>query len=171
MRSSNLPALAPFEFAIADETRQLMRDMVANGEVDALVPDRVWKETESALAGPNPRLFFEALRSCGALGVVYPEVDALFGVPQPAKWHPEIDTGVHTMMVIEQAARLSDDVEVRSAALVHDLGEFTLIEVELRPHGRDQEKGQDQESSDMSNTQKRHGRMIGSVRGEVGCCQ
>ena len=81
-------------FRIAPETRDLMRQMVADGEADALVPDRVWKETETALAGANPQLFFEALRSCGALRVVFPEVDALFGVPQPVRWHPEIDSGV-----------------------------------------------------------------------------
>ena len=109
-------------FRIAPETRDLMRQMVAAGEADALVPDRVWKETEAALAGPNPRVFFESLRSARALGAVFPEVDALFGVAQPAKWHPEIDTGLHTMMVLAQAAQLSNEVATRFAALVHDLG-------------------------------------------------
>jgi tRNA nucleotidyltransferase (CCA-adding enzyme) len=112
-------------FAIAPATRDLMREMVAAGEASALVPNRVWQETEAALAGPNPRVFFEALRACRALAVVFPEVDALFGVPQPPKWHPEIDTGIHTMMVLEQASKLSDDVDVRFAALVHDLGKAT----------------------------------------------
>ena len=128
-------------FRIAPETRDLMRRMVADGEADALVPDRVWKETESALAGPNPQLYFEALRACGALRVVYPEVDALFGVPQPAKWHPEIDSGVHTMMVIEQSERLSEDIEVRFAALVHDLGKGTTRMADLPSHPGHEQRG------------------------------
>ena len=128
-------------FRIAPGTRDLMRKMVKNGEADALVPDRVWKETEAALAGPNPRLYFEALRACGALRVVFPEVDALFGIPQPAKWHPEIDAGLHTMMVIEQSAKLSDDIEVRFAALVHDLGKATTNPAELPSHPGHEQRG------------------------------
>lgn len=125
---------AALGFQIAPETRDLMRQMVDAGEADALVQDRVWKETEAALAGPDPREFFEALRACRALRVLYPEIDALFGVPQPAQWHPEIDCGVHTMMVLEQAAKLSADVEVRFAALVHDLGKTTTPPNELPSH-------------------------------------
>ncbi|MDX1508908.1 MAG: multifunctional CCA addition/repair protein, partial [Woeseiaceae bacterium] len=121
-------------FRIADETMALMREMVGNGEVDALVPDRVWKETELALRGRDARVFFEQLRACGALGVIFPEVDRLFGVPQPEKWHPEIDTGLHTMMVIEQAERLSPDGDVRFAALVHDLGKGTTRQSDLPSH-------------------------------------
>ena len=121
-------------FRIAPETRDLMRQMVAAGEADALVPDRVWKETEAALRGPNPRMFFESLRACRALDVLFPEIDALFGVPQPAKWHPEIDTGLHTMMVLEQAEKLSNAVEVRFAALVHDLGKATTRQSDLPSH-------------------------------------
>ena len=109
-------------FSVADETMQLMRRMVDNGEVDALVPDRVWKETELALGGSNIRVFFEVLRECGALRVLFPEVDVLFGIPQPERWHPEIDTGLHVMMVLEQAESMSNDLEVRFAALTHDLG-------------------------------------------------
>ena len=125
---------APLGFRIAPETRDMMRRMVASGEADALVPDRVWKEMEQALREPAPRMFFEALRACGALRVVLPEVDALFGVPQPARWHPEIDCGVHAMMVVEQAAKLSADAEVRFAALVHDLGKGTTHDEDLPSH-------------------------------------
>ena len=121
-------------FTVADETMSLMRGMVDDGEVDALVPDRVWKETELALAGSNARVFIEVLRECGALRVVYPEVDALFGVPQPEQWHPEIDTGLHVMMVLDQAERLSDALEVRFAALVHDLGKGTTPKAMLPRH-------------------------------------
>jgi tRNA nucleotidyltransferase (CCA-adding enzyme) len=121
-------------FRVADETLQLMRGMVENGEANALVNDRVWKETEAALAGPDPQIFFEVLRSCDALAVVYPEIDALFGVPQPEKWHPEIDSGVHTMMVLQQAARLSSDVDVRFAALVHDVGKASTVASSLPKH-------------------------------------
>ncbi|MDX1499238.1 MAG: multifunctional CCA addition/repair protein [Woeseiaceae bacterium] len=121
-------------FRIAPETRDLMRQMVAAGEADALVPDRVWKETEAALAGPRPRLYFEVLRGARALAVVFPELDALFGVPQPARWHPEIDTGLHTMLVLDEATRLSPAVEVRFAALVHDLGKATTPAAELPAH-------------------------------------
>ena len=121
-------------FVIADETRALMRDMVENGEVDALIPDRVWKETEQALGGANSRVFFETLRECGALKKLFPEVDALFGIPQPEKWHPEIDTGVHTMMVLDQAESLSDRLEVRFAALTHDLGKATTPKGKLPSH-------------------------------------
>jgi tRNA nucleotidyltransferase (CCA-adding enzyme) len=111
-----------------------MRQMVADGEVNALVPDRVWKETQTALAQGNARVYFETLRMSGALGVVYPEIDALFGVPQPAEWHPEIDTGLHTMMALEQAEKLSTSLEVRFAALVHDLGKATTDKSRLPSH-------------------------------------
>ena len=125
---------APLGFAIAGETMSLMRQMVQDGEVDALVPDRVWKETELALAGSNARVYFEVLRSCGALSVLFPEVDALFGVPQPERWHPEVDTGLHVMMVLDQAERLSDDLEVRFAALTHDLGKGNTAKHKLPSH-------------------------------------
>ena len=113
---------AELGFSVADETARLMQQMVHAGEADALVAERVWKETETALAERSPRVYFDVLRKCGALGIVFPEIEALFGVPQTAKWHPEIDCGLHTMMVLEQAARLTSDVDVRFAALVHDLG-------------------------------------------------
>ncbi len=121
-------------FRIAGETMALMRRMVTDGEVDALVADRVWKETESALAGNNARVFFEVLRNCDALRVLFPEIDTLFGVPQPERWHPEIDTGLHTMMVLDQAEALSDDIEVRFAALTHDLGKGNTPKHELPSH-------------------------------------
>jgi tRNA nucleotidyltransferase (CCA-adding enzyme) len=121
-------------FSIAAETLELMRRMVHNGEVDALVPDRVWKETESALCGPSVRTYVEVLRDCGALKALFPEVDALFGVPQPEKWHPEIDTGIHVLMVLDQAETLSPDLEVRFAALTHDLGKGTTPRHQLPSH-------------------------------------
>jgi len=121
-------------FRIAPATRDLMREMVAAGEADALVPDRVWKETEAALSGPDPRIYFEALRASGALRVVLPEVDTLFGVPQPAKWHPEIDAGLHSLMVLEEAAKLCANIQVRFAALVHDLGKATTRPDDLPGH-------------------------------------
>jgi len=125
---------APFGFRLAEETMALMSAMVEHGEADELVPHRVWKECEAALACPNPRVFFEILRQCGALARVFPEIDALFGVPQPPQWHPEIDCGVHTMMVLEQAAGLSQELDVRFAALVHDLGKATTPEARLPGH-------------------------------------
>lgn len=112
-------------FSIADETLALMRQMVEAGEVDTLVPERVWTEMHKALSEDHPSIFFEVLRECGALKVLLPELERLWGVPQPERWHPEIDTGVHTMMVLDQAARLTSDVQVRFAALVHDLGKGT----------------------------------------------
>jgi tRNA nucleotidyltransferase (CCA-adding enzyme) len=113
---------APLGFTVAEETQQLMTDMVAAGEVDALVPERVWQETVRALGEPAPQRFFEVLRECGALAILFPEIDRLFGVPQPAKHHPEIDCGIHTLMVLQQAVKLSAEPEVRFAALTHDLG-------------------------------------------------
>jgi tRNA nucleotidyltransferase (CCA-adding enzyme) len=113
---------APLGFQIAPDTMAMMRNMVARHEVDALVAERVWQETEKALREPLASTFFKVLRECGALQSIYPEIDALFGVPQPAKWHPEIDTGIHSLMVLDQAVALSADTRVRFAALVHDLG-------------------------------------------------
>ena len=109
-------------FRIAPETLALIRTMVSSGEIDMLVPERVWQETRNALAEDQPQVFFQTLAQCGALARVFPEIEALFGVPQPATWHPEIDTGIHTMMVLQQAAQLSSDTRVRFAALTHDLG-------------------------------------------------
>ncbi len=114
--------LAPLNFTIASDTQALLQQIVMAGEVDALVPERVWGEIERALNEPHPSIFFTTLHECGALARILPEVDALFGVPQPEKHHPEIDTGIHTMMVLDCAAKLSADPEVRFAALCHDLG-------------------------------------------------
>lgn len=109
-------------FCIAPETLILMREMVANGEVDALVPERVWQELARGLMEKRPSHFILTLRECGALQKILPEVDALFGVPQPPQHHPEIDCGVHTMLVLEDAALYGYTLEVRFAALTHDLG-------------------------------------------------
>jgi tRNA nucleotidyltransferase (CCA-adding enzyme) len=131
---------APLGFSVAPETLALMREMVERGEVDALVAERVWQETEKALREPGASVFFQVLRDCGALKVVYPEINALFGVPQPEKWHPEIDTGVHTLMVLDQAAMLSTDTKVRFAALVHDLGKGTTPHAEWPGHRGHEER-------------------------------
>jgi tRNA nucleotidyltransferase (CCA-adding enzyme) len=116
---------ADLGFTVAEETMRLMRSMVDAGEVDALVPERVWQELAKALEEPEPSRFFQVLRDCGALGHLFPELERLYGTPQPPKWHPEIDSGIHTMMVVDMAARLSQDPAVRFAALTHDLGKGT----------------------------------------------
>ncbi len=113
---------APLGFRVADETLALMKSMVDAGEAAALVPERVWAETERALGEAAPDVFIRVLRECGALRVVYPEIDALFGVPQPEKWHPEIDTGVHQLLALRQAVELGGGVAARFAVLMHDLG-------------------------------------------------
>lgn len=128
-------------FAVADDTQALMRRMVAAGEVDALVPERVWQEFERALREPDPQRFIGVLRDCGALARVLPELDRLFGVPQPAEPHPEIDTGVHVLMVLEQAARLSPDPQVRFAALMHDLGKGSTPPAEWPSHHGHEARG------------------------------
>jgi tRNA nucleotidyltransferase (CCA-adding enzyme) len=128
-------------FTVAPETYALMQEMVEAGEVDALVPERVWQEFEKALREKHPGRFIEVLRECGALARLFPEIDRLFGVPQPEQHHPEIDTGVHTMMVLEQAARLSNDPEVRFAALLHDLGKGTTPKAEWPKHINHEARG------------------------------
>ncbi|MGA9665636.1 MAG: multifunctional CCA addition/repair protein [Gallionella sp.] len=125
---------ARFGFTIAPETLALMRGMVNNGEVDALVAERVWQELARGLMEKKPSLFFGTLRSCGALARIIPEVDALFGVPQPEKHHPEIDCGIHTMLVVDDAARHDYTLEVRFAALTHDLGKATTPKEILPRH-------------------------------------
>ena len=118
-----------------------MRKMVESGEVDALVRERVWQELDSALGEPDPEVFLQVLRDCGALAVLFPELDCLFGIPQVAKYHPEIDTGVHLMMVMQQAAQLSEDRQVRFAALLHDLGKGITPEKDLPRHVAHEARG------------------------------
>ncbi|MDD5115203.1 MAG: multifunctional CCA addition/repair protein [Methylobacter sp.] len=124
---------AQMGFNVAEETRVLMQDMVNNGEVDHLVPERVWAELVKALNESTPAAFFHTLRNCGALARILPELDNLFGVPQPERYHPEIDTGIHSLLSLEQAALLSPKTEVRFAALMHDLGK-ALSPKEHWPH-------------------------------------
>ena len=122
------------DFTIAPETLTLMRQMVSAGEVDALVSERVWQELSKGLMETKPSRMFEVLRSCGALAKILPELDRLWGVPQPPQYHPEIDTGVHVMMVIDYAAAQNFSLAVRFAALVHDLGKGTTPQEILPRH-------------------------------------
>jgi tRNA nucleotidyltransferase (CCA-adding enzyme) len=129
---------APLGFRVAEETLALMRGMVANGEANALVAERVWTETEKALGESRPDVFIQVLRDCGALKVIYPELDALFGVPQPEKWHPEVDTGVHQLLALREAVKLGGGVPARFAVLMHDLGKsVTPPEVLPSHHGHE----------------------------------
>ena len=128
-------------FSIADETMQLMKDMVDAGEVDALVAERVWQEMKKALSEKTPTAFITTLRDCGALKRILPELDRLFGVPQPEEHHPEIDTGIHTLMVLEQACKLSSATDVRFAALLHDLGKGTTPKEEWPRHIEHEARG------------------------------
>ena len=125
---------ADLGFTVADETRQLMQQMVDAGELEHLVPERVWTETSRALGETRPEVYFQVLRDCGALKVWFPEIDALFGVPQNPEWHPEIDTGDHTLRVLAASARLSDEVSVRWAALLHDVGKGLTPESQWPEH-------------------------------------
>ena len=129
---------ASLGFKIAPETTRLLKEISETDELDALVPERVWTEMEKALTGKYPARFILVLRSCNALEKLFPEIDALFGVPQPKEYHPEIDTGLHTIMSLNQSVRLSDDPMIRFAVLVHDLGKATTPENEL-PHHRGHE--------------------------------
>jgi tRNA nucleotidyltransferase (CCA-adding enzyme) len=126
--------VARFNFSIAPETQELMRSMVSNGEVDALVSERVWQELARGLMEKIPSHFFFTLRECGALAKILPELDALFGVPQPPQYHPEIDCGIHTMKVLDDAALHHYTLETRFAALTHDLGKGTTPQEILPRH-------------------------------------
>jgi tRNA nucleotidyltransferase (CCA-adding enzyme) len=131
----------PLGFRVAPETMDLCRQMVEAGEVDALVPERVWQETAKALMEPAPDAFIEVLRACGALAKLMPEIDRLFGVPQPPQHHPEVDTGLHVLMALRQAARLSEELAVRFAVLVHDLGKGATPASELPRHRGHEQRG------------------------------
>jgi tRNA nucleotidyltransferase (CCA-adding enzyme) len=128
------------DFGVAPETQALMRQMVEAGEADALVPERVWRELSRGLMEQKPSRMFEVLRECGALERVLPEVARLFGVPQRAEYHPEVDTGVHLMMVLDMAARLGASLAVRYACLGHDLGKGTTPPEMLPKHIRHEER-------------------------------
>ncbi len=129
-------------FTVAPETLQLMQTMVNDGEVDHLVPERVWQEMHSALGSQSPRSFIETLRACGALKVLLPEVDALFGVPQRPEYHPEVDTGLHTLMVLDQCASLSPgNAAIAYCGLCHDLGKALTPKGELPKHIGHEERG------------------------------
>ncbi|WP_318419275.1 multifunctional CCA addition/repair protein [Photobacterium leiognathi] len=121
-------------FTVAPETMALMQEMVVSGELASLTPERVWKEWEKSLSSDDPQMFLTVLRQCGALAIVMPEIDALFGVPQPEKWHPEIDCGIHTLLVAKKAAELSTDKTIRFAAQVHDLGKALSPKDDLPHH-------------------------------------
>lgn len=127
-------------FSVATETMSLMSQMVNNGEANALVAERVWQEFHKALNERHPEVFLQVLRDCGALKIIFPEIDALFGVPQPIEHHPEIDTGIHTIMVLQQATLLSNDSATRFAALCHDLGK-ALTPKDNWPHHYGHEAG------------------------------
>ena len=131
------------DFTVAPETTALMQQMVAAGEVDALVAERVWQELSRGLMERAPARMFEVLRSVGALARLLPEVDALFGVPQPPQHHPEIDTGVHTLMVLDRCAATAQPLPVRYACLVHDLGKGTTPADVLPRHIGHEQRGED----------------------------
>jgi tRNA nucleotidyltransferase (CCA-adding enzyme) len=127
-------------FTVAPETMALMRAITDSGELTHLVPERIWKETETTLNEKNPSVFFKVLRDCDALDILMPEINNLFGVPQPPQYHPEVDTGIHTMMVVDAAARASEDVMTRFAALIHDLGKAITPKEEWPRHIGHEEK-------------------------------
>lgn len=132
---------ATLGFKVAPETMDLLRQMSNGGELEALVSERVWTETEKALAGRYPGRYILVLRACQALAVLFPELERLFGIPQPEKYHPEIDTGLHTIMCLNQAARLTDAPVVRFATLLHDLGKGTTPESEWPSHHGHEARG------------------------------
>lgn len=128
-------------FTIAPETMELMTAIASSGELDYLVAERVWKETERALGERSPDIYIEVLRQCGALDVLFPEVSRLFGVPQRADYHPEIDTGIHTLMALQQSVRLSHSSKIRFAVLVHDLGKGITPDHVLPSHRGHEARG------------------------------
>lgn len=128
-------------FKVADETLELMQELAQSGELEALTPERVWKETSRALMEDHADEYFEVLRACGALKVLFPEIDALYGIPQRPEYHPEIDCGIHTMMSLQQACRANYSLDVRFAVLVHDLGKALTPADELPRHIMHEERG------------------------------
>ena len=128
-------------FVVAPETLLLMQELAESGELDALTPERVWKETSRALMEAHADVYFETLRACGALKFLFPELDALFGIPQRPEYHPEIDCGVHTMMSLQQACRANYSLDVRFAVLLHDLGKALTPTDELPRHIMHEERG------------------------------
>jgi tRNA nucleotidyltransferase (CCA-adding enzyme) len=132
---------AALGFRVAEQTLALMRRMSESGELDALVPERVWQETERALGESRPEVYFETLHACGALKVILPEVAALYGVPQPQQWHPEIDTGAHVMLAVRWAADAALSSAVRFAVLTHDLGKALTAPERWPSHHGHEEAG------------------------------
>jgi tRNA nucleotidyltransferase (CCA-adding enzyme) len=128
-------------FKVADETLQLMKQLAESGELQALTPERVWKETSRALMEPHADEYFEVLRACGALKVLFPEIDALYGIPQRPEYHPEIDCGIHTMMSLQQACKANYSLDVRFAVLVHDLGKALTPQEEWPRHIMHEQRG------------------------------
>ena len=132
---------AQYGFTVADETLVLMRQLTESGELNALTPERVWKETSRALMEDHADVYFEVLRACGALKVLFPEINALYGVPQRPEYHPEIDCGIHTMMALQQACKAHYSLDVRFAVLMHDLGKALTPIDELPRHIMHEERG------------------------------
>ncbi|WP_312966742.1 multifunctional CCA addition/repair protein [Acinetobacter gerneri] len=130
-----------YGFQVADETLDLMRKLAQSGELNTLTPERVWKETSRALMEEHADIYFDVLRQCGALKVLFPEIDALFGVPQRPEYHPEIDCGIHTLMSLKQACKANYSLDVRYAVLVHDLGKALTPAEELPRHIMHEERG------------------------------
>ena len=130
-----------YGFTVAEETFALMQQLANSGELKALTPERVWKETSRALMERDADVYFETLRQCGALKVLFPEIDALFGIPQRPEYHPEIDCGIHTLMSLQQACRANYSLDVRFAVLVHDLGKALTPKDELPRHIMHEERG------------------------------
>ncbi len=132
---------ADLEFSIAEQTQALLKTMSTREELLSISAERIWQETEKALRTSQPQVYFEVLRDCGALEILMPEIFALFGIPQTASHHPEIDTGIHTMMVLQQACLLSHEVSVRFSALTHDLGKALTPESEWPRHIQHEQRG------------------------------
>lgn len=132
---------AQYGFTVADDTLDLMRQLTESGELNALTPERVWKETSRALMEDHADVYFEVLRACGALKVLFPEINALYGVPQRPEYHPEIDCGIHTMMALQQACKAHYSLDVRFAVLMHDLGKALTPKEELPRHIMHEERG------------------------------